>query len=181
SANHSATMNPAYGRRPADDAVMYNLARAWIGATAGTSQPVNADIAVQFRSAWLSHMDRGIGVLLADAQRGCVAVDRRDSIVYEYNLIGDADLPVYPPPRPLVGVESPMRALGFSIQPNPSNSEVLFDWTQAAAGHVRLEVYDVAGRRLATVAEQLFQAGRHSVRWRPTIGTGVYYVAFQSG
>lgn len=64
--------------------------------------------------------------------------------------------------------------------PNPFNPTVSLIATVPAAGPVRLEVYDLAGRRVATLVDQALAAGRHVTTWdgqdtagRP-LGAGTY-------
>ena len=57
------------------------------------------------------------------------------------------------------------------MQPNPVRefASIGFDLPREAS--VELAAYDVAGRRVATLASGAWPAGRHSVRWAPE-GTG---------
>jgi PKD repeat protein len=56
--------------------------------------------------------------------------------------------------------------------PNPFNpaTSILFDLP--TAGKVRLEIFDVAGRRVALLAEGIFEAGRHELIWHGKDGRG---------
>jgi hypothetical protein len=52
----------------------------------------------------------------------------------------------------------------------------------AHAGRVRVNIYDVAGRRVRALADRVFPAGEHELRWDGTddagnkVGRGVYFV-----
>ena len=50
-------------------------------------------------------------------------------------------------------------------------------------GYVRLGVYDVSGREVATLADGDYAAGYHSVEWKvgSAAGTGVYFLKLRSG
>jgi hypothetical protein len=61
------------------------------------------------------------------------------------------------PPRPI--------AL-LAPHPNPFNPAVRVAYVLAAAQHVRIAVFDLAGRRVATLADGAFTAGRHELDWR---------------
>ena len=67
----------------------------------------------------------------------------------------------------VVGVDrGPVRdALQFSAYPNPftSNSTVSFELTQA--GPIRLQVFDVGGRLVRTLADEWRAAGSQHVAW----------------
>ena len=70
----------------------------------------------------------------------------------------------------------------YPAMPNPFTPVTTFAYALAAAGPVRLEIYDSAGRRVATLADgREVAAGRHSVDWdgRDDLGGalpgGVYF------
>jgi len=55
------------------------------------------------------------------------------------------------------------------------------------AAHVELDIYNVAGQRVAHVADGWFGAGEHTVPWRgangagEALGTGVYFAKLRAG
>jgi hypothetical protein len=63
---------------------------------------------------------------------------------------------------PLSG--SPGLALA-APRPNPACAEAALAFDLPAAGRVRLVAFDLSGRRLATLADGMFAAGGHAVRW----------------
>lgn len=70
--------------------------------------------------------------------------------------------------------------------PNPARDGAELEFVLPSAGHARLAVFDAAGRRLATVREGEFAAGRHSARWdlRDSAGsrvsTGLVFVRLET-
>lgn len=68
--------------------------------------------------------------------------------------------------------------------PNPSREGVRFDFDLSHAGPIRIEVYDMHGRRVGRVADGLFQAGRHVGAWSGRnerggrMAPGVYVIRF---
>ncbi len=71
----------------------------------------------------------------------------------------------------------------YTPVPNPPGSAgSLFRFDLAQPGGVRLDVFDVAGRRVANLASAPYFAGAHAVRWTgrddagQTLGSGVYFV-----
>jgi uncharacterized repeat protein (TIGR01451 family) len=65
--------------------------------------------------------------------------------------------------------------------PNPFTTATRLAWTQPSAGRVTLTVHDAAGRRIVTLAEDLFDAGDHAALWdgadadgRP-VAAGLYF------
>jgi len=58
----------------------------------------------------------------------------------------------------------PSFALGQNY-PNPFNGATAIHFSLAAPGAVDLGVYDLAGQKVATLAQGARQAGEHAVRW----------------
>jgi hypothetical protein len=75
----------------------------------------------------------------------------------------------------------PPRELTFAIAgPNPVSGPVRFSFTLPASSRVDLAVYDLAGRRVATVAGGDYGAGEHAAVWRGGAGgvspaAGIYF------
>lgn len=57
--------------------------------------------------------------------------------------------------------------LHFSLQayPNPFNPSTNISFTLPSALEVRLEIYDILGRRVRVLADQRFEAGEHTIIW----------------
>jgi len=71
-------------------------------------------------------------------------------------------------PLDLAGAGAPGRALALAFgapQPNPSAGEVALHFTLPRAGVARLELLDVAGRRVRTLRDGWSGAGTHEARW----------------
>jgi hypothetical protein len=88
-----------------------------------------------------------------------------------------------PDPFPSTGVDE---AVLSSVvlegnRPNPFNPTTTIRYAVPARGKVELSVYDVAGRRVATLVEGEVEAGRHDAVWDGTsdsgeaVATGVYF------
>ena len=59
--------------------------------------------------------------------------------------------------------------------PNPFNPVTAIRFALPQPGDIALELFDVTGRRLATIAEGRFDAGEHEVRWDGSgFASGVY-------
>ena len=77
-------------------------------------------------------------------------------------------------------------ALGQNY-PNPFNPSTIIPYQLPAAGHVRLEVFNVLGQRLATLVDAERSAGTHTAQWDGTdaagraVGAGVYIYRLSSG
>jgi hypothetical protein len=64
--------------------------------------------------------------------------------------------------------------------PNPFNPATVVGFDLAARGRARVEIFDVLGRRVATLADRVFEAGRHRLHWNGRdnrgheVASGVY-------
>ena len=56
--------------------------------------------------------------------------------------------------------------------PNPFNPVTQIGFALPAPMQVTLTVYDIAGHRVAVLAEGVYPAGEHTVTWDGTAGTG---------
>ena len=56
--------------------------------------------------------------------------------------------------------------------PNPVRTRARFAFSLPSAGAVRLEVFDLAGRRVTLLADEAFTAGRHECHWDGRDGGG---------
>jgi glycosidase len=71
--------------------------------------------------------------------------------------------------------------------PNPFGPSTTIRYSLPAPSHVRLSVYDVAGREVAVIAEGVREAGPHEVLWDgtdrngPPMSAGVYFVRLEAG
>lgn len=71
------------------------------------------------------------------------------------------------------GITAPEMPLSlFQNVPNPFNPSTTIAFYLPRGSHVRLEVYDVAGRLVATLLDGVRPAGRHAVSWNGQDGSG---------
>jgi flagellar hook assembly protein FlgD len=69
---------------------------------------------------------------------------------------------------------------------NPLGGAVDFDLSLKQAGRVRLEVYSVEGRKVATLLDRPMSAGSHSIQWDgkdargQSVTAGVYFCRFET-
>ena len=67
------------------------------------------------------------------------------------------------------GVKS---SVGSQIFPNPSSGRATIDWATGLAGNVDIRLYDLAGREVAVVVRDWYEAGRHRAFWTGTTPNG---------
>jgi hypothetical protein len=66
--------------------------------------------------------------------------------------------------------------------PNPFNAQITIEYTLGSPGDVRVEIYDVLGRRVETLVEQYQEAGIYQATWNAgDNNSGVYFYRVQSG
>lgn len=85
-----------------------------------------------------------------------------------------------------VGAENPLDAITFSATgPNPFTVSATLSYELPWSTHVRLQVYDAAGRMVATLVDGPEGAGSHSFMWDgrtdsgEVVAAGVYLVGLQ--
>ncbi|MFN3345045.1 MAG: T9SS type A sorting domain-containing protein, partial [Chloroherpetonaceae bacterium] len=66
--------------------------------------------------------------------------------------------------------------------PNPFNPTTTITYQLASSSDVKLEVFDVLGRKVATLVNARQNAGEHSVNFNATnLASGVYFYRLQAG
>ena len=82
-----------------------------------------------------------------------------------------------------VGVdEAPSAYAVAQNAPNPFNPTTAISFTIADAGNVSIDVFNVAGQKVDTIASEFMSAGSHSVTWNATgFSAGVYFYTVKSG
>jgi len=81
----------------------------------------------------------------------------------------------------------PQEFVLYPNYPNPFNAGTLVSFSLPRPATATVAVYDVLGRRIHTLTDQTFPAGKHSVRWEGTddqnrsVASGVYFIVFHGG
>jgi hypothetical protein len=66
--------------------------------------------------------------------------------------------------------------------PNPFNAKTTISFNLAQNGHVKLETFDLLGRRMATLIDANFMAGQHTAIWDCSkVPSGVYFYKLSDG
>ncbi len=126
--------------------------------------------------AWAS---RGVGVALA-SDNSVYAVGLGNSITTIKYAQSPVDVPA--PANDGVG-----RVALLAPEPNPFKSDVTLRYTLAKTERVRLEVFDVSGRRVASLVDGVQGASEHRLLWNgrdlhgSTTPPGVYMMRLSAG
>jgi len=93
-------------------------------------------------------------------------------------------------PGTVTGDETPELPAAFALHqnvPNPFNPSTLIAFDLPRAEHVRLSVFDVSGRLVATLADRMMEPGRQEIRWDGrdatgnTTSSGIYFYRLMAG
>ncbi|MFZ1948098.1 MAG: C25 family cysteine peptidase [bacterium] len=94
----------------------------------------------------------------------------------------DGDFELYDPASGvLVDRGAPTCLVLVGNTPNPSGEATAIKFGIPSAGRVDMDVFDVAGRRVANLAGGQYSAGYHRVEWRGGLGSGIYFVKVRFG
>ncbi|NBC17091.1 MAG: T9SS type A sorting domain-containing protein [Bacteroidetes bacterium] len=76
----------------------------------------------------------------------------------------------------------PAQATLAAAYPNPFQGQTTLRYTLAQGGPVRLVVYDVLGRMVAVLVDEVQRAGTQQVRWDAAgVASGVYVARLETG
>ena len=85
-------------------------------------------------------------------------------------------------PNPEEQDQLPSRVALWQNYPNPFNPTTVIGFELPAGGEVRLEVYDMLGRRIATLVDGHREAGRHSATFEAgNLASGIYIYHITAG
>jgi hypothetical protein len=83
------------------------------------------------------------------------------------------------------GVSGEIHPAAFALgqnYPNPFNPETVIRYSLIVSGLTTLKVYDVLGREVATLVNEVKTPGKYSVKWDArNAASGVYFYKLQSG
>jgi beta-galactosidase len=80
------------------------------------------------------------------------------------------------------GQESPAEFRLHQNYPNPFNPTTIISWQMPVAGHVRLTIYDLLGRAVATLVNEVRNPGTSTAQWNAAgLASGVYLCQLQAG
>ena len=71
----------------------------------------------------------------------------------------------------------------FQNFPNPFNPDTIIQFSIPKDGNVELEIFDVLGKKVATLIDEFKKAGTHRISWNAlnnNVSSGIYFVKMQS-
>ncbi len=75
----------------------------------------------------------------------------------------------------------------YQNSPNPFNPATTVSWFLPEAMRVRLEIFDVSGRSIRLLGDEVMEPGRHSIVWNGTgengsaVSSGIYFLKLSAG
>ena len=75
----------------------------------------------------------------------------------------------------------------LSCFPNPFNPSILLEYKVVKRNHVRLDVYNILGKKVKSLVEEVHENGNHYTKWDGNNGfnkpvpSGAYFLSMQSG
>ena len=190
-ANWQDYLGRPYGHPLCELFLIYRKAIAFVGPTVGSWQAGNREITRAFVEKLYELPGRPMAESFSLARESVwehfAGDDEVTKTADSYVFLGDPLSPFNPGNYAVVdaGVQAGSRVGGLSIVPNPSRGDVGVRFSLRTAGDVVVAVFDVAGRRVATIARGQFGAGPHEIRWDgrgnkgSLISTGVYWVRLE--
>jgi hypothetical protein len=109
--------------------------------------------------------------------------------LYNFNLYGDPALAVAGATAGIVDGRGDPTGSVLRLgpgEPNPFTSASTVRFALPAAGRLKVQVHDVRGRRVASLADGHYEAGQHAVTWDATgdagerVGPGLYFMIFET-
>jgi hypothetical protein len=87
---------------------------------------------------------------------------------------------------PRVGIDNPEAApTAFFLSPNypnPFNSSTLIEYGLPEPGSVKVDIFDILGRKVQTLVDGTQPAGYHQVTWKADkVPSGLYFYRIQAG
>jgi len=78
------------------------------------------------------------------------------------------------------GATEPLRFELDQNFPNPFNASTTLRFTLSARSRVLLEIYDILGRRITTLVDEVREAGFHVEQWSAVVPSGAYFARLQA-
>jgi hypothetical protein len=70
----------------------------------------------------------------------------------------------------------------YKAYPNPFNASTNFSFSLPQAADIRLDIYDMLGRKVSSLLNEYMFAGYHTVVWHPDgLGSGMYFYRITAG
>ncbi len=185
---HDMAIDPTYGDHFAIELLTGSSTRGTpflVGPSRGTWAEGNRQMVERLNEhvSVTPALDLGTAFMLAQNEVVASSPPEAVQTALSYQFLGD---PLVPLPGAIVtnvAAQRPRQSTALlENYPNPFNPSTTVVYTMTARNHVTVKVYDVAGRRVATLVDGVRSAGPHRAVWRPRdLASGVYFCQLQVG
>jgi hypothetical protein len=150
---------------------------------------VHLEHTTQSANSWTEHnFDLSTFVPLSSTVRFRFVADDTPPGSLVEAAVDDIMVSIVHPPSPSVVAEAGgTRRTGLGVcRPNPIGQGAVLSYRLAARTNLRLELYDVAGRRVRTLVDGPVEAGEHTLSLAPVdgvgrgIASGIYFVRMET-
>lgn len=70
----------------------------------------------------------------------------------------------------------------YQNYPNPFNPNTIISWDSPVSGHQTIKIYDVTGKEIVTLVNEIKTAGKHQVEFNASsLASGVYFYKIEAG
>ena len=109
-------------------------------------------------------------------------------VIFDAPIGGDLDqnieLVYYGPDIPTTAIaqQIPVSSGLSRCYPNPFNSRITIDYGIDQPGNIKIDIYDLLGRKITTLIDEIESAGEHKVTWdAQNQNSGIYFYKIHSG
>jgi hypothetical protein len=125
---------------------------------------------------------KGYWVKCAEAGTLILSAQPSRSLQNRIRIVAGNDRPPDPPGGREKITEAPVRFGLEQNYPNPFNPVTAIRYALSADGYTTLKVYDILGREVATLVDEVMLSGTHTIIWDATgMPSGVYFCRVFSG
>ncbi|MFZ0391317.1 MAG: LamG-like jellyroll fold domain-containing protein, partial [Calditrichia bacterium] len=108
-----------------------------------------------------------------------------DIIIFDYGLSVSEIEALYQMPNSIepdqTAEEIPTEFQLFQNYPNPFNPITTISFALPAAAHVRLEIFDISGRKIVSLADEIRLPGSYDIVWHAeNMASGIYFYRLQA-
>ncbi len=90
-------------------------------------------------------------------------------------------------PNAVEDISAPSATILYGNYPNPFNPETTVTFGLSESSEIELNIYDMKGSLVRTLAEGTYKAGNHSINWDGkngrgySLSSGIYYISLKAG